>query len=701
MRSSRNLLVASLALWLGIANLADAFNLSGQRWPSGQVTMQLQLGPVSSPLLDGATSWGAVAEDALASWNSNLTSVQFSVVRDSTAAIARGNRLNNVFWSSTVYGDAWGTRTVGITLSTYDTRTSRYSETDVIFNTNVQWNSYRGPLRTASPGVNLQDFRRVALHEFGHALGLNHPDDIGQNVSAIMNAVASNVDALTSDDIAGGRAIYDNPNNPPSTLLSMQGSVGYSSQGNNLNLRVGRVQNDGDATSGTVRLELWAMPQHFDNGLPVGSRNMGIYTFTGPLAPRASLSDVNVNTTYTAPPNGSYYVVLLLTEFTGGSTNSGYTIRDSIEFSNILNIGPPSAPTITSQPAGITVPAGGSATFSVVAAGSLPLTYQWRKDGTAISGATNPTLTLSNVQSANGGSYTVVVSNSLGNATSNAATLTIGADPGGNGGGGGGGGAEVTARLSNLSVRTALATGQTLIVGFSVSGGSRPLLIRGVGPTLGSFGVTGAMTDPRIELYDGTTIIAQNEDWGNSATLSTAFTNVGAFALVPNSRDAALQQAVSGSHTVQLKGTGAGVALVELYDTGASNSPRLINVSARNQVGTGDNILIVGFVIQGSGAKRVLIRGVGPTLASFGLTGVLADPQFEVFASGNATAVAKNDNWDASLAPTFAAVGAFGLTASSRDAALVTSLAPGAYTVQVSGVNNGTGEALVEIYEVP
>jgi hypothetical protein len=694
---SRNLFVAGLALWLGIASLARAFNLSGQRWANGQVVMQLQLGPVNRPLLDGATSWDAVAEDALASWNSNLSSVQFSAVRNSTAAIARGNRLNNVFWSSTVYGDAWDTRTLGITLSTYDPRTSRYSETDVIFNSTVQWDSYRGPLRTASPGVNLNEFRRVALHEFGHALGLNHPDDVGQTVTAIMNARSSNVDALTPDDIAGARAIYDNPNNPPATLLSMQGSVGFSTSGSNLTLRVARIQNDGDATSGTLRLELWAMPQHFDNGLPVGSRNMGIYAFPNPLAPAASLTDVNVSTTYTSPPNGSYYVVLLLTEFTGGSTNSGYTIRDSIEFTNTLNIGPPSPPGITSQPANVSVVAGGTATFSVAAVGSLPLTYQWRKDGAALSGATNSTLTLSNVQSANAGGYTVVVSNSLGSTTSNTATLTL--SPGT--GGGGGGGNETNSRLSNLSVRTAMAAGQTLIVGFSVSGGSRSLLVRGVGPTLGAFGVAGAMADPRIELYNGTTLVAQNEDWGNSTALSTAAANVGAFALQANSRDAAFLQTVEGSRTVQLKGTGAGVALVELYDTGSGNSPRLVNVSARNQVGTGDNILIVGFVIAGTDPKRVLIRGVGPTLASFGLTGVLSDPRFDVFRSGSATAVASNDNWDASLASTFTAVGAFSLTAGSRDAALVTSLEPGAYTVQVSGANNGTGEALVEIYEVP
>ncbi|MSU49391.1 MAG: hypothetical protein EXS37_09950 [Opitutus sp.] len=97
----------------------------------------------------------------------------------------------------------------------------------------------------------------------------------------------------------------------------------------------------------------------------------------------------------------------------------------------------------------------------------------------------------------------------------------------------------------------------------------------------------------------------------------------------------------------------------------------------------------------------MLIRAVGPRLADLGVTGVLADPKFDVFRAGTAAAIASNDNWDAPLAATFNAVGAFGLTVGSRDAALVTSLTPGSYTVQVSGVNGGTGEALVEIYEVP
>lgn len=262
-------------------------------------------------------------------------------------------------------------------------------------------------------------------------------------------------------------------------------------------------------------------------------------------------------------------------------------------------------------------------------------------------------------------------------------------------------GGPITSRLSNLSVRAAMAADQTLFVGFSVSGGSRQILIRGVGPTLASFGLAGTMSDPRLELFNGSALEAQNNDWNNAAALSNASTGVGAFPLLAGSRDAALLQSVDGSRSAQLRGSGPGIALVELYDTGTGNSPRLVNVSARNQVGTGDNILIVGFFVEGTGTKNLLIRAVGPQLTALGVSGALVDPRLDLFRSGNSTAIAANDNWDASLATTFNTVGAFALGTGSRDAALVTALTPGSYTVQVSGVGNTTGEALVEIYELP
>ncbi len=133
----------------------------------------------------------------------------------------------------------------------------------------------------------------------------------------------------------------------------------------------------------------------------------------------------------------------------------------------------------------------------------------------------------------------------------------------------------------------------------------------------------------------------------------------------------------------------------------AQYDQRLGNLSTRAQVGTGSNIMITGFVVQDGAPKRVLIRAVGPRLATapFGLVGTLADPQVQLFNS-NGVLVLANDNWLATDAATMAAVGAFPLTVNSRDASLVATLSPGAYTAQVSGVNNTSGIAILEIYDI-
>src|SRR5690606_22654756 len=127
------------------------------------------------------------------------------------------------------------------------------------------------------------------------------------------------------------------------------------------------------------------------------------------------------------------------------------------------------------------------------------------------------------------------------------------------------------------------------------------------------------------------------------------------------------------------------------------------NVSARSEVGTGGDILIAGFNIAGSGTRTLLIRAIGPTLGTaFQVDGVLANPKLELYRSGNDTPIAENDDWDSATAtPIFRSVGAFELPDGSLDAVLVVSLPPGGYTANVSGVNDGTGVALVELYEVP
>ena len=172
-----------------------------------------------------------------------------------------------------------------------------------------------------------------------------------------------------------------------------------------------------------------------------------------------------------------------------------------------------------------------------------------------------------------------------------------------------------------------------------------------------------------------------------------------------NSKDAALLTSLpAGAYSVQVAAAAAaGVALVEAYDADAGTPPvRLVNLSVRSVAGSDSNVLIAGFVLSGNISKTLLIRGVGPTLAAFGVGGVLADPQLALFDS-KGSRINQNDNWggDSTLADAFTSVGAFALPTNSKDAALLVTLPPGAYSAQVSGAGGTTGVALAEIYEVP
>lgn len=267
-------------------------------------------------------------------------------------------------------------------------------------------------------------------------------------------------------------------------------------------------------------------------------------------------------------------------------------------------------------------------------------------------------------------------------------------------------------RLSNVSVRTLAGGANTLITGFTIGPGpDKVVLVRAVGPTLGVFGVADTLADPKLELFNSASVkIAENDNF-NAADAAT-FAAVGAFALAPGSRDAALVATLApGGYSAQVSGLGAasGVALVEVYEVG-NGASRLINLSTRAQVGTGGNILIPGITIApGAGTRRLLVRAVGPTLGIFGVPSVLADPKLELFNAASIK-IAENDNWSTpansaaadatTLAAAFAANGAFALNAGSRDAALLVNLAAGSYTLQVSGVGNTTGTALVEVYDL-
>ncbi len=182
----------------------SAFTLNGYKWPNAtQIMLHLNLVRTQVPLQDGNPTWNASAADAIALWNPFIPKVLL-VAADPTPPAAQDG-LNSVVFANNIYGEAFDSRTLAVTL--YWRTGSVFTETDVIFNNLRSWDSYRGPIQSYGTSATY-DLHRVALHEFGHVLGLGHPDERGQTVEAIMNSIISDLDHLADDDIAGGRALY-------------------------------------------------------------------------------------------------------------------------------------------------------------------------------------------------------------------------------------------------------------------------------------------------------------------------------------------------------------------------------------------------------------------------------------------------------------------------------------------------------------
>ncbi|HEY4988224.1 MAG TPA: S53 family peptidase [Opitutaceae bacterium] len=292
-------------------------------------------------------------------------------------------------------------------------------------------------------------------------------------------------------------------------------------------------------------------------------------------------------------------------------------------------------------------------------------------------------------------------------------------------------------RLINISARAEVETGANIVIaGFVIqgpAGTSKNVLVRGIGPALAAFNVSGTLANPVVGVYDSAAaplLIATNTGWGNPPTAGSSkvaatfrqataadMQSVGAFALAAGSTDSAMVLTLpTGGYTVQVSGVNAssGVALTEVYELDTASADFLGNISARCFVGTGSAVAISGFVVEGSQQAQLLVRGIGPALAAFGLTGTLANPTISIF-DPNSVQVAANTGWGnaptagtskvaASFRQATAAdmqsVGAFALTAGSNDSAIVVTLPPGAYTAVISGVNATTGTALVEVYQM-
>jgi hypothetical protein len=253
-------------------------------------------------------------------------------------------------------------------------------------------------------------------------------------------------------------------------------------------------------------------------------------------------------------------------------------------------------------------------------------------------------------------------------------------------------------RMANISSRVAVGTAQNVaIAGFIISGdSSKRVMVRALGPSLTPFGVAGALSDPMLDLRDGAgNQIATNDNWKDSQEQAIVDTG---FAPANDSESAIVATLPPGNYTAIVNGKGdrTGVGLVEVYELDSTS--RLLNISTRGFVGGGDNVLIAGLILSGTDNGTICFRALGPSLASFGVQGVIADPRLDLF-NAQGTKVGANNNWKDSQQSIIQSAGL--APGNDTESALLTDLAPGNYTAIVSGIGGATGVALVEAYHLP
>ena len=244
-------------------------------------------------------------------------------------------------------------------------------------------------------------------------------------------------------------------------------------------------------------------------------------------------------------------------------------------------------------------------------------------------------------------------------------------------------------------------TGDNAGIGGFIVTGTAPMhvLIRAIGPSLTGFGVPDALANPVLELHGpGEFATMANDNWRDTQEAAIQATGIAPSHDLEAAIDATLSP---GAYTAVARGSNntAGVALIEVYDLSQAAPAKLANISTRAFVSSGDDIVIAGFILGNhNGNDRIVVRGIGPSLISFGVSAALVNPTLELRDNNGALLLANND-WQDNPAQA-AELTAAGLAPTNNlESGIAATLPPGAYTALLAGVNNGTGIGVVEVYD--
>jgi hypothetical protein len=256
--------------------------------------------------------------------------------------------------------------------------------------------------------------------------------------------------------------------------------------------------------------------------------------------------------------------------------------------------------------------------------------------------------------------------------------------------------AYVASQAANISTRLQVGTGENaLIGGFIITGTQeKEVIVRGIGPSLP---VAGALSDPVIEIHGSSgELLAINDNWRDATTAQQIIDSIPP----ANELESALWGTINpGAYTVVVRGKNgaSGVGLFEVYDLDRATDSKLANISTRGFVDTGDNVMIGGTIIVGSAPAKVLVRAIGPSLESFGVSNALRDPMLELY-DGNGALIEANDDWRSAHEAEIVAAGL--APTDDHESAILRTITPGAYTAIVRGSGNSAGVAVVEAYQL-